>query len=441
MTRPRIPVNEAGKINTTRIGTTRVYRSRCRFRMPDGSIVHLEAEGSSETKAEAALRDRIDLQKRKDDLGEARLNARSTVLDLVNAWLDYAEADAADTTKMERARRPQTLATYRNYTRLTIAPAFAEIAITECTTKTVQTFLEGLARTKPGAVKSSRSVLMNTYKWAVRKNLVASNVVRDAKSTFEIVKEAPKASRPITAEENILVFEAFDHDIASGARNRDQALNQTYRDILSTLAATGARIGEVLALDVDSYIPGGWSKNGKKYKPSKLLIDSTIVPGLKGAPTVQDGVTKSLKGFRRVTLPDWYNEVAERRVALARSEGRTLLFTTRAGTPISPANFRTRLRRVLSLAGLDGESISPHSWRKMVAETIRKKEGSAGVARQLGNDVATTERSYLSRQAEEAADFTEELAALNPDASKGKPDRPPRPRVERPKRDDDNEPF
>lgn len=441
--RPVLPLNEAGTVSVKLIGN-RLHRARCRFRRLDGTTAFLEAEGSSEARARAALDEKIALAKRAHRLEAADLDARSTVLDLIERWYAFAIADAKTTNPVEPRRRPQTLATYRAYIDSTLAPRFRQIGLGEVDTPLIQGFLEDLTRTKPGAIKASRSVLMNAYKWGQRRGVVLDNPVERTSASFEVVRSTPNAARALRMDEIRTIMAAFDAAATSARRNAELAA--TYRDVLRVLTATGARIGEVLALSVDSYTPGRTARGGKRVTPPTLTISSTLVPRSAaegGFLRVQDG-TKSGKGHRVVTVPEWIDETLRARVDSAKDAGRTLVFTTTAGTAISPSNFRTRLRKTLVAAGLGDAAISPHSWRKTVAEALRDGAlGSEGVAQQLGNDVATTEGSYLSRRAHIAPDFAEVLGALDPDAAPAEaPVEPVAPRTRGRRRSaDDDQPF
>lgn len=114
------------------------------------------------------------------------------------------------------------------------------------------------------------------------------------------------------------------------------------------------------ALRADAYTPARYNKRcdgvqGRLISPATLTITATLVSNSKGDP---DGylrvqvTAKSGNGDRVVALPDWVSGMIAERVERARETEKRLLCTTSVGTPVSAANFRTRLRMNLEAAGL-----------------------------------------------------------------------------------------
>jgi integrase len=113
--------------------------------------------------------------------------------------------------------------------------------------------------------------------------------------------------------------------------------------IVEVMLGTSARIGEVLAIrrrDVD--ITGA--------VPS-IRLAGTIV-SRNGEQTFRQDHPKTAKSRRIVALPTFTSDAVRRRLANAgRLELDTLLFQSRDGTPLTTANVRRQLRRVLGGSG------------------------------------------------------------------------------------------
>lgn len=92
-----------------------------------------------------------------------------------------------------------------------------------------------------------------------------------------------------------------------------------------------------------------------------------------------------------------------------------LVFRSREGTPLTTANVRRQLRKVLGDAGIEG--VSPHMFRRTVATVINEQASLNLAAELLGHtDPRVTIEHYIRRN-EQVNPLTAELldAAFAPD--------------------------
>jgi integrase len=167
--------------------------------------------------------------------------------------------------------------------------------------------------------------------------------------------------------------------------------------IFDVILGTGARIGETLAIracDVD-------------FSAATVTISGTIVPR-RGFGLVRQDHPKHTKHWRTVTVPTFVVAALKTRWALIdTSDPDCLVFKTRNGTTLSPANVRGQWRSIragrkdLSAnidlpANIDLRQVTPHVFRKTAADTVDKKVGTRIAADMLGHSsTAVTEQYYV----------------------------------------------
>ncbi|MEU4444039.1 site-specific integrase [Actinosynnema sp. NPDC050801] len=156
-------------------------------------------------------------------------------------------------------------------------------------------------------------------------------------------------------------------------------------DLVDVLAATGARIGELLALD--------WTRADVDARTAKL--EGTVIRERAAGLFVQ-AHTKSSAGMRTIKVPRWVAEVFAKRQADAYAEW---VFPSASGSLRDPDNTRKSLRRVL--AGTGWEGLHPHAFRHLVATRLDEAGLSAReIADYLGHaQVSMTQDVYMNRKA------------------------------------------
>jgi integrase len=155
------------------------------------------------------------------------------------------------------------------------------------------------------------------------------------------------------------------------------------------MLATGARIGEVLALR--------WSDVDLAASPPTVTISGTVVRVPGEGMIIQDH-PKSASGRRRLIIPGFLVDVLLRRqVEQVEPAESDVVFPSGVGTLRDPSNFRDQWRQARDRLGLNW--VTPHSFRKSVATVMSDKDGnSRGAADQLGHaGTAITEKRYVAR--------------------------------------------
>ncbi len=114
--------------------------------------------------------------------------------------------------------------------------------------------------------------------------------------------------------------------------------------------------------------------------PATLRISGTIVTN-RGMGTYRQPHPKTDRSNRVIALPTFTAEALRRRLSVMvdRSPD-SPVFASREGTPLTTANVRRQLRRVLEKAGITG--VHPHMFRRTVA-TVINDQASVNLAAEL----------------------------------------------------------
>jgi len=130
--------------------------------------------------------------------------------------------------------------------------------------------------------------------------------------------------------------------------------------------------------------------------PALLRIAGTVISN-KGEPTFRQNDPKTDRSNRIVALPTFTSEALRRRLAvMADRSPEALVFSSRSGTPLTTANVRRRLRKVLGDAGIEG--VHPHMCRRTVATVINERASVNLAAELLGHtDPEVTVEHYIRR--------------------------------------------
>lgn len=195
-------------------------------------------------------------------------------------------------------------------------------------------------------------MLRLAFALAVRHEVLPRNPI-DNVSRLRKPKSTPTA---LTANEvNAIraVIKTWEQTRGTSGPNPDGQLGL----IVEVMLGTSARIGEALAIrrcDVDV--------------TTTLRLAGTIV-SFKGQPTARQDHPKTDRSRRLVALPSFAAEAIRRRLAVMPDRSpEALIFSSRGGTPLTTANVRRQLRKVLGDAGIAG--VHPHMFRRTVATVI-----------------------------------------------------------------------
>ncbi len=387
MARPPLPIGTLGTIRTEKLGPNR-YCARARYRDHDGRTRDIEATDTSGPAAIRALkvkaRDRVAPN---DD----EITRETHVSVLAALWL-------AEITAEERLT-PQTIGKYEISVRVSIVPALGNLRIREAGVGRLDKFLRKVAEDRPTAARLAKVALAQMFALAVRRGALTTNPVRET-------------SRLRTSRREVVALEVGQlEDVRSAIQRWQQPTpgkpgprhTGDLADIVDLMLATGARIGEILALR--------WEDLDLAAEHPTLTICGTIIY-LKGTGFFRQEWTKSDAGFRKVVLPRFAVGMLIARKLNAADNPHDAIFASRRGTWLSPQNVRRQWRQARSDAGL--EWVTPHTFRKTVATLIDKEADAKRAAAQLGHATEqVTNRHYIVKPAlaPDSSSILEQLGA------------------------------
>jgi integrase len=373
--RPPLAIGTYGEIYTQELSPGR-WLARCQFRDFDGVTRPVKRHGTSKPKAIAALKKA--LTERTATIRGGEFTPDMKIPDLADKW--FAEMHRlAD----EGTRSPTTVGQYEGIWERHIEKAFAELRCREVDplvggVTIVHNFLVKIGESSKANAKMCRSVLSGMFAFAVPRRALTGNPVRDVGS-IEVQVKRPK--RAISAAE-ILGFH-------SKLLADPKAARWALPDLTTFMAATGARIGEVVAVSWDEV----------DLKAGTVELNHRIIR-VKKVGLVRAENTKRASGDRALELPSWAVTMLKRR-RLA-SAGATPVFPDSLGGWRDPSNTRRVLRQVRDRTGF--EWLTSHAYRRGVATLLDAGGATArSVADQLGHaQVSMTQNNYLARRTSNA---------------------------------------
>jgi integrase len=196
------------------------------------------------------------------------------------------------------------------------------------------------------------STMCLAFALAVRHEVLPRNPV-DSVSRLHQPKCTPTALTPAEVNAVRAAIKVWEQTRGTCGPNPDGQLSQ----IVEVMLGTSARIGEVLAVrrcDIDVTV-----------NPALMRIAGTVISS-KGEPTFRQDHPKTNRSNRIVALPSFTAEALRQRLAvMADRSPEALVFASRNRTPLTTANVRSQLRKVLGDAGID--RVHPHMFRRTVA--------------------------------------------------------------------------
>lgn len=404
MARPELPVGTWGKIRTERLGPKR-FRARTRFRDYDGKTRDVEATDTTGPAAIRALK--VKLRDRSAPSND-EITRDTRVTKLAELWLE-------EITDEERLA-PQSIDRYTGVLRTRILTALGDLRIREATAGRIDRFLRNLAKTHAATAKTAKVILSQMFNLAVRHEAITTNPVREA---GRIHKKTRNKVRVLTPDHL--------HDVRAAIRRWQEPVpgkpgprhTGDLADMVDLMLATGARIGEVLALrwqDLD--LDGA--------RPSLTICG--IIVYVKGKGFFRQEWTKSDAGYRTVVLPQFAVGMLLARALSAVENPNDAIFASRRGTWLSPHNMRRQWRQARADTGLGW--VVPHTFRKTVATLIHDEADTSSAAAQLGHANETVTGTYYIAKpvlAPDSSKILEQLGATPPADTPPRSGHAPRP--------------
>lgn len=290
MPRPPLPLGTLGEIKVTLLAPGK-YEARARFRDFDGTTRQVRKLGSTERKAESALKASVTGRR----VGGGDITSETRIKALADAWLEEVWGSSLSTGTKQN---------YDGNVDRYIRRALGDMQIQEATAGRIAKALSTIRdKHGPGAAKSTRTVLSGMFSLAVRHDAASANPVRDAGKFGTGRRKRPRA---LTAEQAEYVTDF--------ARSDEFATAHDLPDLIDWMLFTGCRIGEACAarlgqnpdgellLDLDA---GTWE------------INATVIRVRRQGLIIQDW-TKSDAGWRVLALPASAAALVRRRLAEAR---------------------------------------------------------------------------------------------------------------------------
>jgi integrase len=373
MARPELPIGTWGKIRTEKLSPNR-FCARARFRDYDGKTRDIEttaATGPAAIRAlKVKLRDRI-------TPNEDEITRETHFSTLAERWIDEITA--------EERLKPQTIHRYQTSLRTAILPALGNLRIREAGVGRLDKFLRGIAADRPSAAKGAKVVLGQMFALAVRHGAIASNPVRDT-SRLRKPRRKPVALTDEHLQTVRTAIRQWQQPIPGKPGPRHTG---DLADIIDLMLATGARIGEILALR--------WEDLDLAAERPTLTICGTLVY-VKGKGLFRQEWTKTDAGYRMLVLPRFAVGMLLARKLVAADNPNDAIFASRRGTWLSPPNVRRQWRQARADTGL--EWVTPHTFRKTVATLIDKEADTDHAAAQLGHgSKEITKKHYIVKPA------------------------------------------
>lgn len=290
-----------------------------------------------------------------------------------------------------------TLNEYRRTLNHTVLPQLGGLLLSELTVSRLDQFLVEVWTTSPNKQRKAKVVLGAMLDMAVRHDALHHNPVRGTTPL-----RRPRVPARVMTLNDLETVRAAVQAWVSKPRPGPRG-NQDMADIVDLMLATGARIGEILALR--------WFDLNLEGTPATVTITGTVKTD-PGIGTYRKSTPKTEHGARTVVLPPFAVSMLRRRRATSPPNPIDAVFATRTGTWHQLCNIERRWRQIRAGTGLDW--VTPHTFRKTVATVVAQASSVETAADQLGHsNAAITREFYIARPAIDA-DASDVLQTLAP---------------------------
>lgn len=373
MSRPRLTIGTYGDIWFFISKTGRVS-ARAHYRDWDGITRQVQVSAESKQIAERALKAKL-VERNLFQPSGILLSPDSPFEDLVTYWLEDLELDDHLTRSTKQL--------YERNMRTLVTPVFKGLMLREIGVARCDRFIKQLAQRSHNRAKQARNVLRLAFGLAVRHEVLPRNPM-DNVARLRRPQHTPNALTSVEVNAIRAAIAHWESGVSSSGPKPDGQLGA----IVEVMLGTSSRIGEALAfrrLDADITSP----------VPS-MQIAGTII-SLNGEPVHRQDHPKTSRSRRTAAIPSFTAEAVRSRLSkLEDAAPEALLFCSRDGTPLTPANVRRQLRHALQLSGITG--VSPHMFRRTVATAINEEANTELAAELLGHtDPRITIQHYIRR--------------------------------------------
>lgn len=385
MARRPLPPGAHGRISIAELPGG-MYEARCRYRAFTGQMHRLARRGpSSDAAQDALLRHIVELSA---EGARGQLSPDTLVSEIADLWISAdIEVDVVD-----GVLSPTTLDVYRSILKRWVTPRLGALRARELTgTACDQLIKDARKKRSVDTASTVRTVLNGLCTYAVRHGALATNPVKSAKRlrrgrqdkravTVMTIPQIAEMLTALTAYGQTRQRTPAGHPVGARAR-----VWLDLPDLALAMLATGARLGEALALRPEDVVT---DSDG-----TRVVIDAHIVR-VKGKGLLRLPGRKSNRPAVEPIVPNWAAKMFARRVLAAAPTGP--LFGTADGDWLDPSNTASRLREALTEAGYDW--VTSHVWRHTVG-TILAEAGLPvdDIAAVLGNTRDVAERYYILR--------------------------------------------
>lgn len=373
------------------------WRAWVRVGLEGGNTAKLERTGRTKAIAlrivQEAAKERVERKQRAEE--HAAAEREPSVNDLASQWFRSIEPPKVRVNEFGAQIEPeyhtsvrrQTFNQYERLYRNHIEPALGTMKVSAIGVKICSDFLHGLVDGARGlsTQKGSRVVLSSILELAVEQEILSFNPARSVKLQRK-KRIKPKALPPSTVD----AVRAGARTWRTSPETLGPANDGWVADVVDLMASTGARIGEVLALQ--------WSNVDLCSNPPIIQIRGTMVEG--NGPTFRQHWGKSEGAARDIPIPQIAVDLLLRRRVISPPSNRAnAVFWTRNGTHKAPTALRRSLRGVLTESGVTSSvQVTPHAFRRTVATIVAREEGAEAAQSLLGHaSLQQTEAAYIER--------------------------------------------
>ncbi|QKT08030.1 site-specific integrase [Gordonia sp. X0973] len=367
--RPPLKIGDHGRIASK--ATKNGGIAGCRVRDLDGVVRQVRVIGTSRQDAETNLQEKL---KGRDWGGQTTASAidGETVMSVLAEYY-LGKLDESD--KSYNTRRRYREVTERYVVGDETFRGLGSVRLREVTPGRLQGHLDGIEKAvgKPTA-KLVRANLAGMMRTAFRLGAITSDPMTGVKV------EAKKADEVVA----LTVDEVF--ELRATLRADKVAVRQDLADAVDVLAATGVRLGELLAIQ--------WADLDLGAEVPTVTITGTIIRK-KGEGLVRQTHPKTSASRRRLQLPQFAVDVLLARKVNAGPTVDDVVFASSVGSLRDPTNFRDQWRAARERHGWEG--VVPKSFRKAVATLLASDDMSESAAQlgHAGTDV--TARHYVAK--------------------------------------------